>query len=230
LKDTTNETNDLTVILMTYNEHPDHWTKFHFEKLKEAIGDYPLIAVTNKPLGLEREIYQTEYSHLNMYKKLLEATIAATTPFIAVAESDVLYHPAHFTFYRPPRDAVAYDMSKWSLFTWQPIYNIRRRVSNATMIAPREYLIDALEERYEKNFCPPDRIGEVGRHMHEDALKISRRNAQEVWCPHASVVISHPNAIGYKEMHHPTRKRLGEICALDIPYWGKAEDLIKNYR
>src|SRR3990167_6461439 len=218
--------NDLTIIYLTFNEHPDHWTAFHWEKLKEAIGNYSLIAITRKKLGLEREIYQTEYSHLNMYKKLLEAARLATTPYIAVAESVVLYHPEHFNFYRPPMDAVAYDMSKWSLFTWQPIYNIRRRITNSTLIAPREYLIEALEEHYEKIDCPPERVGEVGRHIHEDALGIPRRNAIEVWCPFPSVVIDHPNGIGYKEMHNPTRKRLGEVQAYDVPYWGKAKDLI----
>ena len=221
---------DLTIVFMTMNEHPDHWTAFHWEKLLLAKGSYPLIAITSKKLGLECEIYQTEYSHLNMYKKLLEATREATTPYIAVAESDVLYHPDHFTFYRPPENAVAYDMSKWSLFTWKPIYNVRRRITNSTLIAPRDYLIEALEEHYEKIDCPPERVGEVGRHIHEDALGTPRRNAIEVWCPNPSVVIDHPNGIGYKEMHHPTRKRLGEIQAYDVPYWGKSQDLIKNYR
>jgi len=224
-----NENLDLTIIYLTYNEHPKKWTDFHFEKLMEAKGVYPLIAVTHEKLGLEREIYQTEYSHLNMYKKLLEASRMANTPYIAVAENDILYHPEHFTFYRPPMDTVAYDMSKWSLFVWNPIYNLRRRKSNATMIAPREYLIEALKERYEDNECPPDRIGEVGRHIHEKALGITLRNSVEVWCPNPSVILSNPNSIGYKQAHHPTRKKLGEMQAIDIPYWGKAEDIIKQY-
>lgn len=223
--------NDLTVIFLTFNEHPAYWTKFHQDKLFEAIGDYPLITVTNKELGLRgKEIIQTEYSHLNMYRQLLKAARLAETPYVAVAESDTLYHPEHFRFYRPPQNAVAYDMSKWSLFTWNPVYNIRRRISNATLIAPRNYLIDALKERYEKMDCPPDRIGEVGRQIHEQALGLTPRKAIEVWCPYASVVFSHPNAIGYKQMHHPTRKRFGEIQALEIPYWGRADKLAQNYR
>ena len=223
---------DLTIIYLTYNEHPDYWTQYHQQKLFDAIGDFPLITVTNKPLGiLGKEIIQTEYSHFNMYQQILKASKMAETPFVAIAESDVLYHPEHFKFYRPPKDTVAYDMSKWSLFTWEPVYNIRRRISNSTLIAPREYLIEALEERYgEGKKCPPDRVGEVGRHIHEKALGITLRNAVEVWCPYPSVIINHPNSIGYKQAHHPNKKRLGEIQAYDIPCWGKAKDLIKNYR
>ena len=226
------EMSDLTIIYLTFNEHPEFWTQFHQQKLFDAIGDFPLITVTNKPLGLlGKEIIQTEYSHHNMYLKILEATELAETPYVAIAESDVLYHPEHFKFYRPPKDAVAYDMSKWNLFTWEPVYNMRRRIINSTLIAPRWYLIEALRERYRGNIlCPPERVGEVGRHIHEKALGITLRNAIEVWCPYPSVIVDHPNGIGYKQAHNPTRKRLGEIQAYDIPYWGKAEELIKNYR
>ncbi len=224
---------DLTCIFLTSNEHPEHWTKFHLEKLLEAVGDYPLITVTTKPLGLKgKEIIQTEYSHYNMYRQLLKACRLATTPYIGVAESDTLYHPAHFTFYRPPLDAVAYDMSRWTLFTWRPIYSIRRRICNATMIASREYLIEALEERYGDNSkCPKDdRIGEVGRHIHEKALKITLRKAIEVWCYHPSIQVNHPNNISYQQAHHPEKKTLGEMKALNIPYWGEAEYITEQYR
>jgi len=231
MKNTDNETNDLTVIFLTANEHPEHWTNFHRQHLLEAIGNYPLIVSTFKPLGFKNEIIQTEpKSHRNMYRQLLRACKLATTPYIAVAESDTLYSPEHFVFYRPPMDTVAYDMSRWVLFTWRPIFSIRRRINNSTMIAPREYLIDALEERYGDNSkIRDDRAGEVGRHMHEDALGLKRRNAIEVWCYHPSIQLSHPNNISFKEAHHPTRKTLGEIKALEIPVWGRAEDIAREY-
>lgn len=233
MKNTDNATPDLTIIFLTANEHPEHWTNFHKQKLLEAIGNYPLITSTIKPLGLPGlEIIQTEpYSHRSMYRQLLKACKLATTPFIAVAESDVLYSSEHFVFYRPPMDTVAYDMSKWSLYTWRPVFSIRKRKTNATMIAPREYLIDALEERYGDNSkCPDDRVGEVGRHIHEKALGLKLRNAVEVWCYHPSVVFNHPNALGIKQAHFPFKKTLGEMKALEIPVWGRAEELVKEYR
>lgn len=233
MSNTSKETNDLTVIMLTANEHPEYWTAFHKETLLKAIGNYPLIVSSRLPVDYGINIIQTEpISHRSMYRQLLNAAKLATTPFVAVAESDVLYTREHFEFYRPPMDAVAYDMSRWILFTWNPsVFSHRRRITNATLIAPREYLIDALEERYGDNStCPDDRIGEVGRHIHEKALSITLHNAIEVWCNAPSVQIYHENTIFFQQAHHPTRKRMGEIKAYDIPNWGKSVDLIKHYR
>lgn len=225
--------NDLTIIYLTGNEHPAHWTEFHKQKLFEAAGNYSIFTISKLPTDIGTNIIQDEpQSHRNMYRQILKACKLIETPFIAIAESDTLYSPEHFTFFRPPMNAVAYDMSRWSLYTWgTPIYSLRRRIANTTLIAAREYLIDALEERYGDNSqCIDDRVGEVGRHIHEKALGLKLRNAIEVWCHKPSVQVNHPNGIGYNQMHHPTRKRLGEIKALDIEVWGKAGKLIKNYR
>lgn len=219
--------------MLTVGEHPAHWEEFHKQKLLEAAGDYPIITSSIKPLDWGLNILQTEpISHRNMYRQILRACKIATTPFIGIAESDCLYPPEHFKFFRPPMDAVAYDMSRWLLFQWKPeLYSLRRRVTNATLIAPREYLIDALEERYGDNSTvPDDRVGEVGRHIHEKALKITLHNLVEFWSPVPLVQIYHMNSIFWQQAHHPTRKRLGEIKAYDVPVWGKASELIKEYR
>lgn len=219
--------------MLTVNEHPEHWTAFYKEHLLNAIESYPLIVSSRLPVDYGTNIIQTEpVSHRNMYRQLLKAAKLAVTPYIAVAESDVLYTKEHFSFYRPPMDAVAYDLSRWILFTWRPeMYSLRRRITNATLIAPREYLIDALEERYGDNSkCPDDRVGEVGRHIHEKALGLTLHKAIEVWCPAPSIQIYHENTIFFQQAHNPTRKRLGEVKAYDIPGWGRADELIKNYR
>lgn len=228
---------DLTVIYLTANEHPAHWEKFHREKLLEAIGEYPLITLTFKPLGLPgKEMIQDEpKSPINIYRQILRACKAAETPFVAIAESDVLYSKEHFSFFRPKMDQVAYDMSKWALFTWRPVFSMRNRFTNATLIAPREYLIEVLERRYGDNALIPrsrseEIVGEVGRHIHEDALGIPRTNFIEVWCYHPSVILSHENGFGFKLSHHPLKKTLGQMKALEIPNWGRAEDLVKEYR
>ncbi len=225
---------DLTIIYLTRYEHPPHWQEFHWQKLLQAAGNHKILTVSPDPLA--HVVDDQPQSHWNMYRQLLKASKLATTPFIATAESDTLYPKEHFNFYRPPLDSVAYDMSRWSLYTWgTPIYSVRRRISNCTLIAPREYLIAALEERYGDNALISkekslDRVGEVGRHIHERALGLTLRNAKQVWCEEPTVQVNHPNGTNFHEAHHPTRKRLGEIKALEIPVWGRAEDLIKEYR
>lgn len=223
---------DLTIIFLTANEHPKGWTEYHKKILVEAAGEYPIITVSRKPVDLGTNIIDTEpQSHLNMYRQILRIAKLVTTLFIATAESDALYPKEHFTFYRPPLDSVSYDMSRWSLYTWNPIFSLKRRISNCTLIAPREYLIECLEERYgDSSKCPPERVGEVGRHIHEKALGITLRNAIEVWCDAPTVHVNHENGTNYREAHHPRRKRLGEIKAIEIPYWGRAENIIKEYK
>lgn len=241
--DTPNATSDLTIIFLTAEEHPEYWMDFHWQHLMKAVGSYPLIISTTSQVkhtkyraaGWNVILQTEEYSHYSMYRQLLRAAKLATTPYIAVAESDVLYSPDHFSFFRPQPDEVAYDMSKWSLYTWRPIFTMKRRPSNAFMIAPREYLIQALEERYGDNSLisperSKDRVGEIGRHIHEKGLGLPLKKAVEVWCYNPSVIFQHMNALGTKQAHFPLKKTLGEMKALEIPLWGRAEDLVKEYR
>lgn len=234
--DTPNATPDLTIVYLTANEHPQHWEEFHLAHLKQAVGNYPVITSSIKPVDFGTNIIQTEeYSHYSMYRQLLRASKMATTPYIAVAESDVLYPADHFSFFRPQPDEVAYDMSKWSLYTWRPVFTLKRRPSNAFMIAPREYLIQALEERYGDNpLISPEkskqRVGEIGRHIHEKGLGLPLKKAVEVWCYHPSIILQTENALGTKQAHFPFKKTLGEMKADSIPMWGSALDLVKEYR
>jgi hypothetical protein len=51
--------------------------------------------------------------------------------------------------------------------------------------------------------------------------------AREFGSPNSCITFTHPDALGYEIQG--TRKRQGEIKAYDIPYWGKASDIINNY-
>jgi len=221
--------NDLTIVFCTANEHPESFTAYHRKVLLEAAGDYPIITSSIKPVDLGTNILQTEPpSHLAMYRQLLKAAKMATTPFIASVESDTLYPKEHFIFYRPPVDAVAYDMSLWRLYTWLPDYfSLKRRINNCTMIAPREYLIECLEERFARN---SPYAGEIGRNDMGMGYGLTHRNSVQVWCHVPTIQINHPNGIAYKNAHNPTRKRPGEIKAVEIPFWGRVEVIAKEYK
>ena len=223
---------DLTVIFLTAGLHPQKWKDYQKKVLLEAIQDKPLIVVTrNEEVDILR--LSTEYilddgvkSHANMYWQLLKACKLAKTKYIATAEDDVLYSREHFDTYRPSDNAVSYDMSRWSLFTWNPIYNLKQRVSNCTLIAPREYLIEALEERFNKfpvDIFPPELVSEVGRY--EKNIGVTERNLEKFYSDVPCIQLNHPNGTDSTQ----TRKKMGQIKALDIPYWGKAEDIIKLY-
>ena len=222
---------DLTIIYLTANQHPESFARYQRGVLLDAIGDFPLITVSREPL---EPMYGTALiddgpkSHENMYRQLVAAARLATTPYIAVAEDDALYPPHHFREFRPQLDQVSYDRNRWSLFTWTNMYNIKDRISNCTMIGGREYYIDAWEERWRKfpDGLPPHRVSEIGRNNQEEWMGVSLRNRVDWWCTEPTVHVNHPNGTDSTEF----RKRMGRVRAYDIPFWGKATDIIKEYR
>src|SRR3972149_6974016 len=158
---------DLTVIYMTANQLPESFIEYQRKVLLEAIGDYPLISVSRKPIDFGFNIFDSgEKSTDNIYRQMLIAAKVADTEFIAIAEDDCLYHENHFNFYRPEKNLFSYDQNRFALFTWgEPIYSWRDRVSNCSLIAPRALVIEALEERFAKypNLIPDKLTGELGR-------------------------------------------------------------------
>ncbi len=222
---------DLTVIFLTANQHPEHFTRYHREILLKAIKGHTLITVSRKPMDLGKNILDGgKKSHINMYFQLMNAAKVAATPYVGVAEDDVLYPEEHFNFFRPPLDTFAYNMHRWSLYTWIPnLFSMKRRKSNCTLIAPRELLIEAWEERFAKHpveIYPEGMVGEVGRSNIDESLNVTERKSVEVWSDTGVVHINHP----YGTDSLGTRKKLGEVRAIEIPFWGRAQDIVKEYR
>lgn len=222
---------DLTVIYLTASQIPEEFAQYQRGVLLDAIGDSALISVSRKPLSFGFNLLDTEEKSLsNIYRQILRAAKFATTPYIAIAEDDCLYHENHFNFYRPAEDTFAYDQNRFALFTWgDPMYSWRNRKSNCSLIAPTKLLIEALEERFAKwpDGTPENITGEVGRSMVEKNLGITRRKSVEVFAEVSIIQFNHENASEDRQVRH--RKRLGQIKVYDIYYWRKAEDLLKHY-
>lgn len=211
---------DITCLMITVNRVPKDWAVFHLETLKQAIGDTPLITIDKD--------MQPEPSQSNVYAQMLRGAKMATTPYIGMVEDDVLYSKEHFQF-RPPLDTFAYNMHRWSLFTWRPIYNYRGRRGNFALIAPRVLLIEALEERFAKYpVIPEDLNGELGRERIERKLGVTPRKSMEFYSEIAIVVFHHDYEMDRVAREH--RKRMGAIRAYDIPHWNRAEDLVKHFK
>jgi hypothetical protein len=155
----------------------------------------------------------------------------AETEYVATAEDDALYHRLHYDSFRPPSDAVSYNRSRWSLFTWDAIYCLRQRISNCTLIAPRKLLIEALEERLTKHpkgdSYPNEHVGEVGRSSVEKRLGVTSRKLVEWWSHVPVIHLNHPG--GHDERQKDRWKSHGELRAHDIPYWGRATDIASEY-
>lgn len=210
--------NDLTLLFIHAGKLPEQWVAFHKEQLDKL--PYPLI-----------DLYDEEkISYQRIYEQLLIGAKQATTPFIAVIEDDTLYPPEHFHF-RPQMDEVSYNNHRWALFTWGiPTYSWRNRVSNCSLIAPRELVIKALEERFAKhpNGISNKLCGEIGRPNLERWLKVTPTKKVEWYSKIGLIQINHDGATEERAREH--WKDLGPVKAFDIPTWGKAEDLIQKFK
>ena len=226
---------DLTVIFLTCNRMPSRWTRFHREHLLRAVGDRPLITISAEPVDLPGThlIQEGPFCAWNVYRQLLRGAEIADTKYIAVAEDDTLYSPKHFSEFRPQDDEVAYDLSRWSVFSWQgeqAFYSAIRKCGNFAMIGPRKLVVEALREREAKWPAGRDYTGEIGRREVESILKVTRRKLVEWYCTQAMVNLAHPRGLSPTYIDTPKRERKpGELKAFDIPMWGKASVIAAIY-
>ncbi len=223
--------NDLTVLYYTANTLKEPFATKVREVLWNAKGESPLISVSQKPLNYGKNIIvNLPHAYLSIYKQILIGAKATETEYLALAEDDCLYSKEHFLF-RPKSDEFAFDMARWSIYSWSnpPIFSLKYRHSNSTLIAPTKLLVNALEERFAK-FPDESKIdirlfGEPGRYERQLGVTVQKTCDYTSNCP--CITFSHPEAIGYQYLGN--RKKLGEIKAYDIPFWGKAEDIIKKF-
>ena len=223
---------DITILYITMNTIPQKWVDFQTHHLLKAADGAKIISISRHPMSLgENHIDMDPPGYWNLYMQILRGAILSTTPYVALAEDDVLYTRAHFHEFRPALNTIAYDRSRWSLFTWEkdPFYCLRQRISNCSMIAPREYLISALEERRIRWPNGPEEklLGEVGRQKVDHRLNVSQRGCVEFYSYGPIVQLNHPG--GHDLTQKTQWKRHGQIRAYDIPYWGPAKEILSHY-
>lgn len=240
------EPNDLSIIYYTSNyldeKHPAFLEKTRAQLLKAADG-LPIVIVSQKPTmfgdnSINVCVGDIGRGHLNIYRQILEGCKAAKTEFVAMAEDDILYSYEHFHTYVPNGEVFLYDMNRLSIFTWikPPLFSYRhhRTVVNQ-LIAPRKMLIDCLEDRFGRLPKLIERMGEErmlrfwgdpGRY--EENLGCPPRAIDTFMCTCPSIVFSHEYAYGY-EYNQGKRKRLGDLRIIEVPFWGRAEDVLSSY-
>lgn len=224
--------NDLTIIFLTANKVPKKWAQFQKKVLLKAAKGLPIITISREPLDWGQNLLDTEPKTVsNIYFQLLRAAKIATTPFIGVAEDDTLYPTRHFHTFRPPPDCFAYNHNRLGIFTWgKPAYFWKYRPSNSTLIAPRQLLIDTLEERYKKypQGTPDELTGEVGRPTIERRLGVSHRNIKNFETMVSVLRFDHD--FGTDSLAKSHNKRIGAMQSYHVPTWGKAKDIVKKFR
>lgn len=193
---------DLTIVYSTAHKIPENFRRLVLWNLRQSAGDYPVVEIHSTP---------QRSSITNYYKELLATAQDITTPYIAFAEDDTLYPDEHFN-YRPSKP-FSYNFNRWNLHTWSepPFFYLKQRRILATLIADREEFIKVMKSRTHERMFEPGRSGEEWERF-------------ETYNP--VVVITHPNAFGYMG----GSKGANKIRAFEIPYFGKASDIMKAYK
>lgn len=198
--------------------------------VRSVAGEFPIICVSHEPVPDFGDhnivIGPTERGTLQIYRNALAGIRAATAPYVALVEDDVAYHESHFRTHRPAPDRFAYNMNRWSIYTWHkpPYFSYKCRIVLNQLIAPRQLLIDCLEYRFAQHA-----IQEVDLKWWGEPGKYDKKFGQSrKWEPFASpvpqVMFSHEEAFGYLGLGN--RKAPGESPRIELPYWGSAQGMI----
>ncbi len=226
--------NDITIILYTCNEVPLAFASNTYNQLLKAAQGAPIVVVSQKPMPVDEQniVVDLPRHHLSIYRQALIGAKAADTKYIALCEDDILYSPEHFK-YRPKNMLkFAYNMNFWNIATWgEPVFTQklggRRNLGN--LICDRDLFIHAMEERFLRwpegskvnlsNWAEPSK--------YERHLDVSIREWEPFATNPPNIMFSHETALSFGNLG--TRKRLGEIRASEIPYWGSATKVRSLY-
>lgn len=222
---------DLTIIYLTVNKVPKQWVKYHKNILLKAIGNTQIITISKEPMNWGVNIIQDKpICPSNVYYQMLRGAKMVKTPYLAIAEDDALYPKEHFKF-RPKLDEFGYNMNRWGLFTWsKPTYHKTGRALNSTLIAPTELTVKALEERFDKypNGTSEGKTGELG--VSHIEVRLGLPHYKSTIFNSIIPVIDFNHIYSMDPWQQNYRKRMGPKRVFDLPYWGKAEELVKHFK
>lgn len=215
---------DLTCVFYTAQVVPSAFMTAVREQLDKARGDIPLVVNVIKDSSLR--------SHFNIYRQALEGAKEATTKYIALCEDDTLYSPEHFK-YRPRKAPFAYNLAYWGVYTWrEPMFHYKGRRNLGNLICDRLAFIEAMEERFRK-YPNPDANDQHLKDIwaepskYERQLGVTVQEYEEFYTQPPNIKFSHETELSFAGLG--TRKRSGELQAIELPYWGRAEKIRSLY-
>ena len=224
---------DLTVIYLTANMISEYFMNNMWKQLKDAAKDTEIITVSKASMltGYKNIATLGNRSHVGIYRDALLGVKEAKTKYIAICEDDVLYSPEHFK-HRPKNSGFfAYNVACWSIYTWSkpPIYSYSGRRNFGQLICERDLFIEAFEERFAK-YPDESKIdnrvwAEPGKY--ESQLGVTPRDTEIFYSDPSNIMFTHPEGLSMNTLG--MKKRLAPIRAWDIPYWGRADKIVKMY-
>ena len=202
----------ITVIYYTSNREREQFEQKIRERLLSAIGDLPLISVSQKPIDFGHNICVGDIgvSDANVFKQLLIGCQEAKTPLIATAEADCLYPPTGYFDFRPQKvDMAHFHSNLWVLRKGRFKYRRKGR-SLSALVSGREYLIQRIERRLRRWNGKEKILGVfwkgIGWEFFDSTLPVVNIKTEEGMRPR-------------------TRLLEGQPAVAELPYWGDARVL-----
>jgi len=204
---------DVTVIYYTSNRENPEFEKRIQQTLLEAVGDLPIISVSQKPIDFGKNICVGDIgaSAENILVQLREGAMAVETKYTVQTEDDCLYHKSYFDF-KPERDDTIYQPdSFYILWPAKPAKFYWKKCGDLSGFVNTKHLINVIDKVMSEPFD----------HLENAVRECTRRERFHNEIP----IVSFKTANG---LHYgsPIVKRRAKR---ELPYWGKSRDLVKRY-
>lgn len=212
-----------TVIYYTSNQEDEAFEAKIRENLLKAIGDLPLISVSQKPIDFGKNICvgNVGVSNQNAHRQLQIGAMATTTPFIHFAEADTLYPQEYFKFIPPAKDRI-YRAPVYLLYlnnrrSWRKDRFYFKHSSEASTVVGRKYIINWIDT-YLKNKGMWNPIKEHGKDVPKMVTSYEMFSIFNPEVPIINIKTNH-NMHGSHACHGYAKK---------LPYWGTSADVINK--
>lgn len=203
---------NVTVIYYTSNREKEDFEAKIRKNLLKAIGNTPLISVSQKPIDFGKNICvgNVGTSDYNVYRQIQIGCLSAKTKFVCTAEADCLYPPKGYFDFNPPDETTAYYYTNvWILFKGYPVF--RKKVfSLSALFTNREYLLSRIDRG----------IGKKAQWSGSRPRPILHKD--QGWTPFTNElpVINIKTREGMRWMTGTEK-----LAKKELPYWGSAAKL-----
>jgi glycosyltransferase involved in cell wall biosynthesis len=199
---------DRTIVYYTGNTEEESFEQKVRDNILRVKGNMPIISVSQKPIDFGKNICVGEIgkNYENAFKQVLIGLQEATTPYVVMCESDVLYPAKGYFDFVPTDPTVIYTYDNVWLM-WDRINRTRFYKHGTTcgsIILSRELYISMLKDG-NPNFFTPDIKWE--HFTGEPMINIKTRNGVS-W---------------------GTTIEKGVRPVNSFPYWGTPADVKRNY-
>ena len=213
-----------------------HTVQKNLRKIADSKG-MKIVSSSLKPMSFgDRNVHfpHLKRGYLTMFKQILGALENSSSDIVFFCEHDVLYHPSHFDFTPPKKTKFYYNENVWKLNSenGHALHYDCKQVSGIAVYR------DLAIKHYKKRIKMVEKDGfkmsmgfEPATHMR--SARVDNLTSESWKSEFPNVDIRHGHNLSttrWKKSDFRNQKfTKGWIEALEIPAWGKTEDLIKRF-